>query len=89
MYDNPIETVDYILVNISCMIDWILWQNGRNTLPLHVVDHLVRSVENEMIMWLAGIKFVKVKYLIVQDGETRICLLEAELKIDASQTVNK
>ena len=31
----PIETVKYIWVNIWCILDWILSQNCRNTLPLH------------------------------------------------------
>ena len=35
MLDCLIETVKYIWVNISCMLDWILSQNCRNTLPLH------------------------------------------------------
>ena len=50
MYGNPIETVDYILVYIWCVLNWILSQDGRNTLSLHVVDHIARSVENEMVM---------------------------------------
>ena len=35
MCDCLIETVKYIWVNIWCMLDWILSQNCRNTLPLH------------------------------------------------------
>ena len=33
--DRPIETVKCIWVNIWCMLDWILFQNCRNTLPLN------------------------------------------------------
>ena len=32
-----IETVKYIWVNIWCMLDWILSQNCKNTLSLHVL----------------------------------------------------
>ena len=41
MCHGLIETVKYIWVNISCMLDWILSQNCRNTLPLQTVDQLV------------------------------------------------
>ena len=37
MCDCPMETVKYIWVNIWCMLDWILSENCRNTLPLHTV----------------------------------------------------
>ena len=33
--DCSIETVKYTWVNIWCMLDWILSQKCRNTLPLH------------------------------------------------------
>ena len=52
MYVGPMETVEYILVNIWCMLDWIMSQNCRNTLPLHTVDQLVRSAKNEMLFYL-------------------------------------
>ena len=43
--ESPIETVEYICVNISCIFDWILLQkNCRNTLPLHTFDQLARIV---------------------------------------------
>ena len=45
MCDGPIETVKYIWVNIWCMLDWILSQKCRNTLPLHKVDQLARSAK--------------------------------------------
>ena len=44
MYDYPIETVEYIWMNIWCMLDWILSQNCRNTLPFHE--------KNETLLWL-------------------------------------
>ena len=40
MCDGSIETVKYISVDIWCMLDWILSQNCRNTLPLHTVDQI-------------------------------------------------
>ena len=45
LYGDPIETVEYIWVNIWRMLDWILSQNCRNTLPLNTVDQLVRSAK--------------------------------------------
>ena len=42
-YDSPVESVEYIWVNIWCTYDWILSKNCRNTLPLHIVDQLVRD----------------------------------------------
>ena len=53
--DCPMETVEYIWVYIWCMVDWILPQNCRNTLPLHTVDQLARSAKNETLLWLARI----------------------------------
>ena len=44
MYDYPIETVEYIWMNIWCMLDWILSQSCRNTLPFHE--------KNETLLWL-------------------------------------
>ena len=35
MCDGPIDTVKYIWVNISYMLDWIFLQNCRNSFPLH------------------------------------------------------
>ena len=61
IYDVPIETVEYIWVNIWCIIDWISSQNCRNTFPLHAVDQLVRSAKNETLLWLAGMKYVKIR----------------------------
>ena len=33
--DCPVETIKYIWVNIWWILDWVLPQNCRNTLPLH------------------------------------------------------
>ena len=46
MCDGPIETVEWIWVNIWCMLDWIWSQNCRNTLLLHTTGQLVRSAKN-------------------------------------------
>ena len=42
------------------MLDWILSQNCRNTLPLHAVDKLVRKAKNESLFHLSkpGIKHI-------------------------------
>ena len=48
------------LVNIWWMLDCILSQNCRNTLPLHTVDQLGSSAESERLLWLAGMKCVKI-----------------------------
>ena len=32
------------------MLDWILSQNCRNTLPFHTVDQLVSSAKNERLV---------------------------------------
>ena len=62
MYDGPMETVEYIWVNIWCILDWISSQNCRNTLPLHKIDQLVmKSTKNETLLWLEGIKYVKIQ----------------------------
>ena len=61
--DGPIETYNYRkihLVNIWWMLDCILSQNCRNTLPLHTVDQLGSSAESERLLWLAGMKCVKI-----------------------------
>ena len=77
------------------MLDCILSENCRNTLPLHKVDQLASSAKNERLLQLAGMECVKIrtyckaKHLTAQCSERRIYVLEAELKKDASQTVNK
>ena len=71
------------LVNIWWMLDCILTQNCRNTLSLHSVDLLVSSAKVERLLQL-----VVMKYVIIKCVETRIHVLEAELKMDAGQTVN-
>ena len=58
LYDGPIKTVEYIWVNIWWILDWILSQNCRNTLPLHTVNQLMRSPKNHTVLWLAIVKRV-------------------------------
>ena len=67
MYDGPMETVEYIWVNIWCMLDWIIGF-------CHTVDH-------------SSIQLAE--HLMAQHGETKIYILEVELKMDASQTVKE
>ena len=49
--------------------------------------------QNEMLLWLAGTNYVIIRthceaqHLMAQHGETRIDVFQAELKMDASQTV--
>ena len=51
----------WLSMNIWCMLDWILSQNCRNTLPLLIVDQLLRRAKYEMLLWLAGIKCEKIQ----------------------------
>ena len=73
---------------------WTLSQNCQNTLPWHAVAQLV-SAQNETLLCLVGINYVKIgndckaKHLMAQNGETRIYVLEAELKRVASKTVKE
>ena len=55
------ETIEYIWLNICSMLNWISSQNCINTLPLHKVDQLVMSTKNETLLWLVGIKNVKIQ----------------------------
>ena len=74
---------------------WILSQNWRNTLTWHTFDKLVESAWNGMLMWLAGINYVKVRtrckaqHLMAHHGKVRIYIIKVELKMDASQTVKE
>ena len=43
------------------MVNCILPKNCRNTLPLHTVDQLASNVKNERLLWLAGMKCVKIE----------------------------
>ena len=67
---------------------------SRNTLPWHIVTQLV-SAQIEALLRLAGMNYVKIRThckaenLMAQNGETRNCTLEVELKIDANQTVKE
>ena len=73
---------------------WILLQNCRNILPWHTVAQLV-SAQKETLLWLAGMNYGKIRshckalHLMTQHGETRIYVLETELKMEASQTVKE
>ena len=55
----------------------------------------MRGAQNEMLLWLAGMNCVeirthcKAKHLMAQHGETRIYMLEVELKMDASKKVKE
>ena len=55
----------------------------------------MRSAQNEMLLWLAGKNCVeiqphcKAKHLMALHGETRIYILEVELKMDDGKTVKK
>ena len=80
------------------MLGWILSQNSRNTLPLHTADQLVSNAKNKGLLWLAGMRCVRNSNnsnilqdlkLILLGSETRIFVLQTELKMDASQTVNR
>ena len=61
IHDGPMEIVEHIWVNIWCILDRVSSQNCRNTLPLHTVGQLVRSAKNETLLWLAGLKCVKIR----------------------------
>ena len=52
------------------------------------------SALNELLLWLSWMNYVKIgthceAYYLAQHGETRNYELEAELKMDASQTVKE
>ena len=55
----------------------------------------MKRAKNETLLWVTGMNFVKirtnckVKHMMVPHGETRIYMLEVELKMDASQTVKE
>ena len=46
------ETVEYIWVNVRCMLDWILSPNCRNILCLQIEDQPVRIAKNESQFYL-------------------------------------
>ena len=58
IYDGPMKTVEYIWVNIWSMLDSILSQNCKNTLPFCTVDQLVISAKVETLFYviLQGIR---------------------------------
>ena len=53
------------------------------------------SAQNETLFWLAGMKYVKIgtyckaEHLKSQHGETRIYVLQAELKMDAGEILKE
>ena len=52
MYEGHMETVEYIWVNVRCMLDWILSPNCRNILCLQIEDQPVRIAKNESQFYL-------------------------------------
>ena len=64
MYDGAMETVEYMWVNIWCILD-LLWDLLTNTklqkfTSLAYSYQLVTNAQNEMLLWLAGMDFVKI-----------------------------
>ena len=87
---KPLSTCGWIFGLVYVRLDcWI----SRNTLPWHISVQLVTAQQNEMLFWLAGMNYVKIRThcraqnLMTQHGETWNCVFEAELKMDTSQTV--
>ena len=63
MYDGPMETGEYIWVNVWCMLDWIIglchqsaeiYFLGRQF--THLAVQLV-SAQNETLLWLVGMNY--------------------------------
>ena len=50
------ETVEYMWVNIGCMLDWII-VFGHKTAEIHFfgIRAQLVSAQNEMLLWLVGI----------------------------------
>ena len=94
MHDDPMDTTEYICVNIWCMLDWILSQNYKNTLPLHTIHQLARSAKKGAVV-TGGDKICEnsnswqVCNFDCTMCETRIYIMETGLKVDVSQTVNE
>ena len=61
IYDATMETVECIWGNTWPILDSISSQNDEDRLPLHTVGKLVGSAKNETLVWLAGIKCVKIR----------------------------
>ena len=79
---------EYLLHNrFDC---WIV----RDTLPWHIVAQLV-SAQNETLLWLAAMNYVKLRthckaqHLMAKHGKTRNYILEADLRMDASQNLKE
>ena len=56
MQDGSMETVEYMWVNIGCMLDWII-VFGHKTAEIHFfgIRAQLVSAQNEMLLWLVGI----------------------------------
>ena len=53
MYDGPVETVEYMWMNIPCMLDWIIGF-GQKTAEIHFLgmNKQLISAQNEMLLGL-------------------------------------
>ena len=53
MYDGSVETVEYMWMNIPCMLDWIIGF-GQKTAEIHFLgmNKQLISAQNEMLLWL-------------------------------------
>ena len=61
IYDGPVETTEYMWVNIWCMLGWTVgFCHKTAEMYLLTVDKPVRSAQNEMQLWLVGINRVKI-----------------------------
>ena len=64
MYDDPMETVEYMWVNIRCMLeDWIVGFCNKNAEMHHLgISAQLVSAQNELLLlWLAGINYVEIR----------------------------
>ena len=68
--------VEYIWVNIRCMLDWIRFFGMSAQLV---------STQNETLSWLGG----RTKWKFEATARLSIYVLEAELKMNASKTVKE
>ena len=88
MHEGPVETVKYIWASIWCMPDWIIGF-------CHTVDHSgtqlinYRGVHKIRRCCVEIQTLCKPEQMMAQYFEMRICILGAELKMDASQTAKE
>ena len=63
MFEDPIEAVECIWVNIWCMLGWIWSQNCRNTLLFDTVDQIAVCISNQGsdIDWMERYQVVKAR----------------------------